>query len=167
MSPSASSGSSTLDPTFVVGADLVEFDRSDLPIYATRESHWGGAGLDVAAYGAPLDRLFGEPGDVHVDGPVGSGQLAGADLMMSAPIDDPLVVLGGLSDGLILPTADLSAQAGPLDDGRGTALASNAAPTAEIATIFDLGSDARTVAHLHDGWSWESAGGEWTFDHGA
>ena len=58
---------SSADAIFVVGTDLVEFDRSDLPIYATPASRWAEAGAEPVSYGAPLDRLFGEPGAVFVD----------------------------------------------------------------------------------------------------
>ena len=34
----------------------------------------------------------------------------------------------------------------------------------EIATVFDFGSDAPAVVHLHDGFSWDIAGTDWTFD---
>ncbi len=52
---------SSADPIFLVGTDLVQFDRSDLPIYATPASRWAEAGVETVSYGAPLDRLFGEP----------------------------------------------------------------------------------------------------------
>src|SRR5207302_6138164 len=54
------------DTAFLVGADLVEFDRHDLPIYATPESQWTDASRDLGSYGAPLDRLFGEPGEIFL-----------------------------------------------------------------------------------------------------
>ena len=68
MSHSVPSESSALDTTFLVGVDLVEFDRRDLPIYLKPQSPWAEACVDEDTYGAPLDRVFGEPGDVHIDG---------------------------------------------------------------------------------------------------
>ena len=68
MSHSVPSESSATDTTFLVGTDLVQFDRHELPIYQTPESKWAEACFDEAPYGAPLDRLFGEPGDLHIDG---------------------------------------------------------------------------------------------------
>ena len=41
MSHSVPSESSAVDTTFIVGADLVEFDRPELPIYQTPESQVG------------------------------------------------------------------------------------------------------------------------------
>jgi len=140
MSHSVPSESSAVDTTFIVGADLVEFDRHELPIYQTPGSRWAEACFDEAPYGAPLDRLFGEPGDLHIDGVLrGESQAA----LMALPSDDPLVVLAALSDGLIFPASE---------------------PAAEIATVFDFGADSHPIVHLHDGWSWDIAGADWTFD---
>jgi hypothetical protein len=123
------------DQTFLVGTDLVEFDRRDLPIYQTEQASWDCA--PQAPYGAPLDRLFGEPGDVHVDGAVGepTHDIAG-------DVEDPVVGLAAVSDGLALHGSE--------------------APP--VATGFDVGADAHTVVHLHDGWSWDFSGADWTFD---
>jgi len=148
MSHSAPSESSAIEPAFIVSADMVEFDHHDLPIYQTPEARWGEACVDEATYGAPLDRLLGEPGDVHLDG------IVRAELQADLAIgDDPLVALASLSDGLILPATDLSTVASHGDG---------------VTTTFDLGSDAHAVAHLHDawngGWGWDAAGTDWTFD---
>jgi hypothetical protein len=139
MSHSVPSESSATETTFIVGADLVQFDRHDLPIYQTPESKWADACFDEAPYGAPLDRVFGEPGDLHIDSVPREEQQAALTL----PNDDPLVVLAALSDGLILPASE---------------------PAAEIATGFDFGADSHPIVHLHDGWSWDIAGADWTFD---
>lgn len=143
MSESAPSESSAIEATFVVGTDVVEFDRRELPIYLTPESRWAEACQDGTAYGAPLDRLFGEPGVVFVDGVVGpaDGQFAA---MFGA---DPLVTLADLTDGAILPDSE--------------------EPSPEIGAIFDFGADSHAVVHLHDGWSWDSAGSMWLYDHHA
>jgi hypothetical protein len=141
MSPSAPSDSSSIDQTFLVGADLVEFNRGNLPIYQTAEARWDC--FDEATYGAPLDRVFGEPGAVHIDG-----------LVHTAPQDiaaldhDPVVALASLSDSATLAVDDASAL-----DGAG-----HAQPA--IAAVFDFGADLHTVVHLHDGWTWD----DWTFD---
>ena len=46
MSHSVPSESSATDTTFIVGADLVQFDRHELPIYQTPESKWAEACFD-------------------------------------------------------------------------------------------------------------------------
>ena len=142
MSHSVPSESSATDANFIVGADLVQFDRPELPIYQTPESKWAEACFDEAPYGAPLDRLFGEAGDVHIhvdsilhDEPQAS--------LIALPSEDPLVVLAALSDGLVLPASE---------------------PAAEIATAAHFGADSHPIVHLHDGWSWDIAGADWTFD---
>lgn len=142
MSHSVPSESSTTDPTFIVGTDLVEFDRHELPIYQTPDAlaaRWAEACFDEAPYGAPLDRVFGEPGDVHIDSVLRDEPQAS----LTPAGDDPLVVLAALSDGVMLPASE---------------------PAAEVATGFDFGAESHTVVHLHDGWSWDIAGADWTFD---
>jgi hypothetical protein len=144
MSHSVLSESSAVDAPFIVGPDLVEFDRRELPIYQTPESRWAEACVDDAAYGAPLDRLFGEPDPVFIDGAVGPG--SGQPL---PPIGaDALVTLSDLSDALLLPAAD---------EPTGT--------THDIAAIYDFGADSHAVVHLHDGWNWEQSAAEWSYDH--
>ncbi|MBM3650491.1 MAG: hypothetical protein FJX11_22165 [Alphaproteobacteria bacterium] len=124
MSHSVPSDSSNSDPAFIVGSELVEFDRRDLPIYLSRDASWMDACYDEAPSGAPLDRVFGEPGEIHVDGIVpGGGELQA----VIAPLaDDPLVSLATLSDSVG---------------------AQNLAPATapELATQFDLGTDAAIV----------------------
>lgn len=151
MSPLVTCDGSTIETTFVVGADLVEFDRHDLPIYATLESRWADAGLDTCSYGAPLDRLFGEPGDVFVSGAIGVDQQAAAALAVELAGEDPLVALGSLSDGLVLPTLETSGDH----------------HTPEVATIFDAGIDSFAAVHLHVDGSWNTANEAWSFDYGA
>jgi len=133
---------SSADPLFVVGTDLVEFDRRDLPIYATPASRWAEAGVDAASYGAPLDRLFGEPGEVFVDGVPGSA----AEAMPSLG-DDSLVMLSDLSDGVMLPASDH-------------------VPTMhESAAVYDFSADAHVVMHVQDGITWDQPDAGWSFDH--
>lgn len=149
MSPSVPSDSSTIDTAFLVGPELVEFDRHDLPIYATADtsagSRWADAGLDTPSYGTSLDRLFGEPGAIFMSGPIGAAEHAAALAATALPHEDPLVVLGGLSDGLILPASETS---------DALALPSGAQQAPEIATIFDIGMESFAVVHLQDGDAW-------------
>ena len=151
MSHSVPSDSSPADSSFLVGADLVQFDRQDLPIYLTPETRaatpWAEAGHDVVAYGLPLDRLFGEPGEVFVSM---SPAVDEATIAALAVLDDPMVVLTSLADGLILPVA----QPGAADPVH--------AP--EMATIYDFGAEALPI---HDAWAWDLSKPDWTFDHQA
>lgn len=117
----------------IVGRDLVEFDRRDVPIYQERPSLWAEAGVDAVSYGAPLDRLYGAPGETHV---AAHAPLQDVTLPL---VEDPVVELGTLSDTLAL--ADLGP--GLLD----TPLFHDAA-----------------LAPLHDAWSGDSFGADWTFD---
>lgn len=118
----------------LVGRDLVEFDRRDVPIYQERPSRWADAGVDAVSYGAPLDRLYGAPGETHVAG------LAPLQEVTLPLVEDPVVELGTLSDTLAL--ADLGS--GLLD-----------------APLFH---DAPALTPLHDGWSGDSFAADWTFD---
>jgi hypothetical protein len=141
MSHSVPSESSAIDATFLVGIDLVEFDRRDLPIYLKPQTAWADACFDDAPYGAPLDRIFGEPGDIHVD----SAAVADDPLQAGAAMagDDPLVLMSGLADGLSPSTIELPA-------------------TADVTTVFGFDGDVPTVVHLDDGAGWNAADG--TFD---
>ena len=141
MSHSDASDSSA-DPLFVVGTDLVEFDRSDLPIYATPASRWAEAGVDTVTYGAPLDRLFGEPGEIFVDGVAG-----GAADPFPVTGDDALVVLSDLTDGVMLPA---TGDAGAMH---------------ESAPVYDFGADTHLIVHVQDGVSWDQTDAGWSFDH--
>ena len=133
---------SSADPIFVVGADLVEFDRSDLPIYAMPASRWADAGAETVSYGAPLDRLFGEPGEIFVDSLPGA---AAEPLPLMG--EDPLVVLSDLSDGVMLPASD------------------QAATMHESAAVYDFAADAHVVLHVQDGINWDQPDAGWSFDH--
>ena len=106
MSHSVPSDSSAIDATFLVGVDLVEFDRRELPIYASPQTRWMDACYDEApSYGAPVDRVFGEPGDVHIDSVPGNDE----QVASAIAADDPLVALGTLADGLAVAGADAAA----------------------------------------------------------
>lgn len=141
MSASVPSDSSAIDATFLVGVDLVEFDRRELPIYANPQTRWMDACYDNApSYGAPVDRVFGEPGDVHID-----SVSANDEQFASIVADDPLVSLATLADGLAVTGAEAAAP--------------------ELATSFDFGVDAHAVIHLHDGAGWDITGADGTFDY--
>ncbi len=143
MSPSVPSDSSAVDATYLIGVDLVEFDRRELPIYANPQSRWMDACHDEApSYGAPVDRVFGEPGDIHIDGTPADGEQLAAIVA-----DDPLVALATLADGLAVTGAEAAAP--------------------ELATSFDFGADAHAVVHLHDGSGWDIAGADGIFDYHA
>jgi hypothetical protein len=144
MSHSVPSDSSAIDATFLVGVDLVEFDRHELPIYATPQTRWMDACYDEGpSYGAPVDRVFGEPDDnVHIDSaPLGNDE----QLASSIVADDPLVALATLADGLTVAGGEAAAP--------------------ELATSFDFGADAQAVIHLHDGAAWDITGADGTFDY--
>ena len=140
---------SSADSTFLVGNDLVEFDRRDLPIYAAPQAHLMDAVHDASpTYGTPLDRLFGEPGDVHVDTTMLGGSEATADAA-SIITDDPLVSLASLTDSLVVS-----------DVPTHTAIAPELA-----AHDFSFGADSHSVVHLHDAvGAWDGSGLDATFD---
>jgi hypothetical protein len=127
------------DTAFLIGTDLVEFDRHDLPIYATPDSQWADAASERSLYGAPLDRLFGEPQAVFV-----SAELAAPASSIGLPTaigDDPLVELGGLNDGLMLPAMDHE-----------PAQAHAALHLPDLTTVYDFADGL----HLHDFWTFDS-----------
>jgi hypothetical protein len=95
---------------------------------------------EAPSYGAPVDRVFGEPGDIHIDSVPGTDEQ-----LASIAADDPLVALGTLADGLAVAGADAAAP--------------------ELATSFDFGVDAHAVIHLHDGAGWDIIGADGTFDY--
>jgi hypothetical protein len=132
MSHSAPSDSSTIDATFIVGTDLVEFARLDLPIYLTSDSR-AGARWAEACVEEMADGIAGTH-DAHA---------------VPSVAEDSLVMLNELSEGLILPATD------------------EPATMRELAAIYDFGAGNHTVVHLQDGWSWDQAGAEWSFDHHA
>ena len=83
----------------------------------------------------------------------------------AAALAAALVVLGGLSDGLILPAAEPSAWAGALEDSPARAMPSDTPHAPEVVALFDAGIDSYTAVHLHDGSLWDSASGAWGFDY--
>jgi hypothetical protein len=133
MSHSVPSESSPLDTTFIVGVELVEFDRRELPIYLKPQTPWAQACIDEVRYGAPVDRVFGEGGDIHID----SGALAANEQQaagMPTVSDDPLI-LRELSDGLLLPAAEPSG-------------------AREFGAVFAKDPELHAVVDLGDGGTW-------------
>jgi len=155
--------SPSFDATFVVGADLVEFDRRDLPIYDTPHSPWAKAGCEIAAHGASLDRLFGDPGEIFVTSViVGTDQF---DAAVIAPllIDDPMIVVTGLGDGLILPLPEHD-RIGTLDDHAGVTL-HGSLQLPDGASLCDFGSGGHALLPLADGWYWDIDTAGWVAGH--
>jgi hypothetical protein len=104
---------------------LVDFERTPSPAPL-----WAEAGHDAPPFSAALDRVFGEPADLHL-----IEHFASADAL-SLIADDPLVLLANLMDGLALPMAD------PLP-----------APMPEVAAVYDFAPDG---FNLHDLWVYDS-----------
>ena len=102
---------------------LVEFEHTPSPAPL-----WAEAGHDAAAFGAALDRVFGE-NDLHVAEHFASGD----DPILI--VDDPLVLLANLMDGLGLPVADTPH-----------------APMPELAAVYDFAPDGLNLPDLwvHD-----------------
>ena len=90
------------------------------------------------AYGAPLDRLFGEPGEVFVVGIAGSFDAAGA---IPAIVDDPLVTLGAL-----------------LDDGFPFQV-----PPADPVAAHDFIVEPPVVPTAHELGSWDPGDTDWIY----
>jgi hypothetical protein len=98
---------------------LVDFRQTPSPVPL-----WAEAGHDAAAFGAALDRVFGES-DLHVVEHFAAGN---QPVLM---VDDPLVLLANLMDGLGLPTETAPA------------------PMPELAAVYDFAPDG---LHLQDLW---------------
>src|SRR5277367_5749225 len=107
------------------------------------DSAWAAAGHDAAAFGIPLDRLFGEPGAIHITG-FADPDLGG--VTTPAIVDDPLVLMSGLSDGLILPLAEHD-RIGTLEDSGGVTL-HDAPALPEPAALCDFGALVHSILPL-------------------
>ena len=105
---------------------LVRFEQTPSPAPL-----WAEAGHDASAFGAALDRVFGEPSDIHLIQHFAS---AGEAALVA---DDPLVVLANLIDGLGLPMAD-----------------SVPAPMPELAAVYDFA--AADGFNTHDHWVYDA-----------
>ena len=161
MSHSVPSDSSSAESLFLVGAELVEFDRRDLPVYVTPQTLWADAGRDVGNYGISVDRLFGDDssttGGIHIAS-LALDEEARERAEAALPAPDPLVVLPGLADGLTLtlcepsPVLDATAHTGP-----------TLGPTPGITALFEFGQMPALVP-VHDGWSWDAHRPDWAYD---
>ena len=126
--------------------------------HARPESLWADAGHDSVAFGTSLDRLFGEPGDIFV-----AGLSEATTASTPAIVDDPLVLMTGLSDGLILPLAEHD-RIGTLDD-HGAVTLHDVPILPEPATLCDFGALVHTILPLADGWYWDLDKAGWVVDH--
>ncbi len=159
MSHSVPSDSSTADTFFPIGADLVAFTHSSPSTALARDdAAWADAGPGSAAHGVSLDRLFGEPGDIFV---VGLPDATTAST--PAIVDDPLVLMTGLSDGLILPLAEHD-RIGTLEDN-GPVTLHDAPLLPEPTVLCDFGALVHTILPLADGWYWDLDKAGWVVDH--
>jgi hypothetical protein len=103
---------------------LVRFEHALAPA-----APWAAAGHDITLFGAALDRVFGDAGDLHL-----LQHFATADDILLG--DDPLVLLANLIDGF-----------GPsMGDPPPTVLP-------ELAAMYDFGGDG---AYLHDLWVYDT-----------
>ena len=127
---------------------------------ARPDSLWADAGHSSAAFGASLDRLFGEPGDIHV---TSLADQTNAHVTTPAIVDDPLVLMTCLSDGLILPLAEHD-RIGTLEDAGGVTL-HDAPPLPEPAALCDFGALVHSILPLADGWYWDLDKAGWVVDH--
>jgi hypothetical protein len=127
---------------------------------ARPDSLWADAGHEPVAFGTSLDRLFGETGDIHVTSLVDPALAA---VTTPAIVDDPLVLMTGLSDGLILPLAEHD-RIGTLEDAGGVTL-HDAPPLPEPAALCDFGALVHSILPLADGWYWDLDKAGWVVDH--
>jgi len=155
MSHSVPSDSSSAEPLFLVGAELVEFDRRDLPVYVTPQTLWADAGRDIGNYGISVDRVFGDGEEIHVAS-LALDEEARERAEAAMPAYDPLVVLPGLADGLTLIPCEPS----PVLDA--TSHSAAAGPTSGITALFEFGPAQMPV---HDGWNWDAHRPDWAYDH--
>jgi hypothetical protein len=128
--------------------------------HARPESLWADAGHEATAFGTTLDRLFGEAGDIHV---TALADASVASATTPAIVDDPLVLMTGLSDGLILPLAEHD-RIGTLEDAGGVTL-HDAPALPEPAALCDFGALVHSILPLADGWYWDLDKAGWVLDH--
>ena len=106
---------------------LVRFEQAPSPVLP-----WAEAGHDAAAFGAALDRVFGDASEVHV-----LEHFTATDQLILIA-DDPLVLLANLTDGLDLPMGD------PVP-----------APMPEFAAVYDFTAGADGF-NPHDLWVYDA-----------
>jgi hypothetical protein len=124
------------------------------------DSAWADAGHDAVAFGTSLDRLFGEPGDIHL---AALADPTLASVTTPALVDDPLVLMTGLSDGLILPLAEHD-RIGTLEDTSGVTL-HDQPHLPEPVALCDFGALVHSILPLADGWYWDLDKAGWVVDH--
>jgi len=146
MSHSVPSDSSLTAWTFPIGIDLVDFDRRDLPIYASPRSLWAEAGADQSVSGTAVDYVYDSDGEeTHL----ASLPLIEEPREIVTP-NDPLVMLPGLGDGLILPGCESQTGFTPAHDS---------------FSAYDFSDGAHALMPMHDGLGWDLAKPEWFYDH--
>lgn len=160
MSHSVPSDSSSAEALFLVGAELVEFDRRDLPVYVTPQTLWADAGRDIGTYGISVDRLFGDNEEIHVAS-LALDEEARERAEAALPAPDPLVILSGLADGLTLTLCEPSPV---LDATRHTDATFGSTPG--VTALFEFGPVPNLApTPIHDGWSWDASRPDWAYDH--
>ena len=102
---------------------LVDFEQTPSPAPL-----WNEAGHDVSAFGAALDKVFGESSDLHVIEHFATANES------SLLIDDPLVLLANLMEGLGLPDP-------------------SPAPMPELAAVYDFAPDG---FNPHEHWVYDA-----------
>lgn len=158
MSHPVPSDSSSAEALFLVGAELVEFDRRDLPVYVTPQTLWADASRDIGSYGISVDRLFGDGEDIHVAS-LALDEEARDRAEAALPAHDPLVVLPGLADGLTLTLCEPS----PVLDAAQHADTTFSA-TPGVTALFEFGQGPTSLP-VHDGWNWDAHRPDWAYDH--
>jgi hypothetical protein len=150
MSHSVPPDSSLLDRSFLAGPELVRFAPPTLPIHAVRPSLWAQAGSDAPLHGLSVDRLYGDTPDLHVE----STPLIEEPREIAAAHDDPVVVLPGLSDGILLPACEQQTGFQP----------PHGAHTPGAEAVYDFFGD-----HVHlqpqDAWPADLGRTDWFYDH--
>jgi hypothetical protein len=106
---------------------LVRFEHAPPPV-----SPWAEAGHDASAFGAALDRVFGDASEVHL-----LEHFTASDPAILIA-DDPLVLLANLADSLGLPIGD------PVP-----------APMPEFAAVYDFTAGADGF-NPHDLWIYDA-----------
>jgi hypothetical protein len=147
MSHSVPPDSSLLGRLFPISSELVRFARPDAAIHAAPQL-WAQAGNDAPLYGLPVDRLYSEEAELHVEMTPLSEELR----EIAAAMDDPLVALPGLSDGILLPACEL--QSGLPRDSISTGM----------ETIYDfIGGHGHVLPQ--NSWPNDVGASDWFYDH--
>lgn len=151
MSHSVPSDWSVSDGIFAVPSDLVAFGGRPTA-RATARVLWADAGNDAPIDGVSLDLVYGEPGETFV----ASVPLAEEPREFVMPVADPLVLLGNLTDGLILPLCEPQPAFG---------LHVPASHTPGMEAVYDFIGDPHTLLPVHDGAGWDLTRPDWFYEH--